>query len=238
MKYIWILRCSFWLFPGCIVAQVVSEERDLRSAWVPRSVILSMEASGQLQQLWCRCGRTSEIELQLLFKRLLIESQVGYAERRAVVLPKGPSQPERSRENYLSEGFFWRLGPLLRIGPDRKGWTGSLGFLYAEAGYQEEMQVSRLDPLRNYEANTFAQQAWQRLRWWEISFGFKVDVWKGIMLGYRTHFAFGAKKEGEKPALVSYYAPGYGYPNILGKFGIRYYIGYQIPLIKQKNTRK
>ena len=225
----WILRYSLILFPFLGHAQETLSDSS-RSSWAPRALVISAELSGLLQPIWCGCGTASQLELQLPFEHILLELQAGYTTRKPVALSENASQPKRSEEQYSSQGFFWRLGPALRIGPDEGNWAASLGLHYAEAGYREALNLRLLSRLGAPASSELSAEAWQRLRWWELSFGVKVALWKGLMVGYRTHFAFGARRQDSSPELDSFYSPGYGRLDKLGKFGIRYYLSYRLPL--------
>ena len=223
----WSLRYSwFWLIPFCGWAQPLEKDTLSRSFWAPSELIVSLEASGLAKELWCDCGYASELEAQLFLRNILLEAQVGQSYRRPIRLKALPAQGARSDETYSSEGYFWRIGPALRISPKESFWTSTIGIHYAESSYREKMQLRTSSALKG-TSSTLLREAWHQLSWAELSFGLKAELWRGLMLGYRTYYAFVLEKS-ESPELRSFFSPGYGRLSASSKFGIRYYLSYRL----------
>ena len=231
IPYMWLLRFSamllFLLFGPLLVQGQSLRSKDMRPSWVPRAVIISTEVSELIRPWWCDCGRAMQLEGQLLLKHVFAEGQLGQATRTPVRLaPLEPEEPLRSDEDYSSVGYFWRAGLGLIISSKDGVWSATAGFHYAQAEYTEEMQLRRTDPV----PVVLRHKARHVLEWQELSLGIKLNLWQGIMVGYRIRMLLNAVQKIGSPHIDSFYAPGYGQKATFHPFGVHYYVGYRIPL--------
>jgi hypothetical protein len=66
-------------------------------------------------------------------------------------------------------------------------------------------------------------------RWFELTSGLKVKVWKFIWLGYTARFKFGLKDQ-DGFEMLSHDVPGYGRTNKESYWGFNYQVMLRIPI--------
>jgi len=135
---------------------------------------------------------------------------------------------------YNNSGIYFRAGidyNFIKIDEDNN--TIYIGFRYASSQFNENFEYAIIDPIYgNYTENI--QVTGRNGRWFEGVVGMKIQVWKGLFLGWTARFKF-AKKISSPPATFNnFWIPGYGKSSRESVWGLNYQIFYRIPLRKKK----
>jgi len=131
--------------------------------------------------------------------------------------------------SYRNDGTYWRAGVdanFLTHDPERNVFF--IGFRYARARYDESMSMTVEDPLWGFVEREYVNSD-MSARWFELTTGLKVKVWKLIWLGYTARFKFGLKDQ-EEFEMLSHDIPGYGNTNKETYWGFNYLLMIRIPL--------
>lgn len=131
--------------------------------------------------------------------------------------------------DYENNGRYWRAGVdvnFLKEDPDRNVFF--IGMRYGHASYSESMSLIVEDDIwgvlnRSYSNNDF------KARWFELTAGLKVKVWKFIWLGYTARMKFGLKHDSGSE-MLTYDVPGYGRTDKDTEWGFNYQVMIRIPL--------
>jgi hypothetical protein len=132
---------------------------------------------------------------------------------------------------YKNDGKYWRFGldaNFLTRDPDRNVF--SLGFRYGMSRYSEEMTVTPIDTSWGVFTNHYTNNDLSA-RWYELTLGLKVKVYKFIWFGYTGSLKLGLKQD-ENAQMLSYDIPGYGNTARENTFGFTYQIFFRIPFRK------
>lgn len=143
---------------------------------------------------------------------------------------------ESDQDNYYeNDGTYWRAGVdvnFLLKDVDRNMFF--LGGRYGRATFSENLSVSVLDEFNDtgdYK-NLFYQHGGVNARWFELTTGLRVKIWKIIWLGYTARFKFGLKVDNTENIIPSD-VPGYGRTFKDSAWGFNYQIFIRIPVRKQ-----
>jgi hypothetical protein len=132
---------------------------------------------------------------------------------------------------YKNDGKYWRVGVdanFLTRDPDRNVFF--LGMRYGRSKYSESMSIIASDSLwgdvnRNYSTNDLTA------RWFELTTGLKVKIYKFIWMGYTGSLKFGLKKNDDLE-IRSHDVPGYGNTSRDTAWGFTYSVYLRIPFRK------
>jgi hypothetical protein len=135
--------------------------------------------------------------------------------------------------NYSNDGTYWRVGVdvnFLLKDPDR-----NMFFFGARYGTSNFSQT-----LTTYNKNTFNDTFVDReyydgsvnARWYELTTGLRVKMWKMIWMGYTARFKFGLKYDNTEN-IIPTEVPGYGRNHKDSYWGFNYQIFVRIPVRKQ-----
>jgi hypothetical protein len=129
---------------------------------------------------------------------------------------------------YENSGSYWRAGVaanFLTRDPERNVFF--IGLKYGRARYSEAMTFIATDSIwgagqANYPADK------KSARWFELTSGIKIKVWKFIWTGYTGSLKFGLKAN-EDDGVISHDVPGYGKTFRDTTWGFTYHIFFRIP---------
>ena len=135
--------------------------------------------------------------------------------------------------SYSNDGTYWRAGidvNFLTRDPDRNAFF--IGMRYANSRYSESMSMIVKDSIwgavsRDYENIDLTA------RWFELTTGLKVKIWKIIWLGYTARLKFGLKRDEDEP-MISHDIPGYGVVDKNTYWGFNYYVMLRVPLMPDR----
>lgn len=135
--------------------------------------------------------------------------------------------------NYENDGTYWRAGVdvnFLLKDIDRNMFF--LGARYGRATFSENLSVYAFNEFTNdYESLNY-QHSGVNGRWFELTTGLRVKVWKIIWLGYTARFKFGLKVDNTENIIPSD-VPGYGRTFKDSAWGFNYQIFIRIPVRKR-----
>jgi hypothetical protein len=130
---------------------------------------------------------------------------------------------------YNNSGTYWRAGVdvnFLTRDPDRNVFF--IGMRYARSKYSESMSLIAEDSVWGVVNKTY-ENTDETARWFELTTGLKVKVWKIFWLGYTARLKFGLKKN-EDREMLSHDIPGYGTVDKDTYWGFNYYLMVRVPL--------
>lgn len=146
----------------------------------------------------------------------------------------GVQRTERTGEtySYINEGTFYRVGVetnVLKNVTDANSLT--LGLRYARSRFSDEMEITDDFGFGEVTINTANDVV--KSRWWELTFGLNVKVYRQIYFGYLVRYKL-YKVNKEVGALYPYDLPGFGLNENDTSVGFDYYIRWILPFGKQK----
>jgi hypothetical protein len=134
--------------------------------------------------------------------------------------------------SYSNDGRYWRIGAdvnFLTKDVDRNMFF--LGLRYGHSTFSENMTITAEDPVwgvvtgKNY-INTDVTS-----RWYELTTGIRVKIWKAIWMGYTARFKFGLKNNGAQD-MLPHDVPGYGRTDRETDWGFNYHVFIRLPFRK------
>ncbi len=164
-----------------------------------------------------------ELNVDVAVHRFLVALDYGIAHKNFTI----------EQLSHYSKGPYFRVGidyNLLHKDPRRNALF--FGLRYAWTNFSDELKGVRLD---TYYGDQFIQlnETSKSAFWVEVAGGLKVNIWKGLFLGYTMRLKlFMQTKSGHD--LETFYIPGYGKSEQNTPVSMNYYILYRIPLFKAK----
>lgn len=134
---------------------------------------------------------------------------------------------------YTNDGNYFRAGVdvnFLKKDPDKN--TFFIGFRSGHATFSETFSIDINDPLWGLSQSNYANTN-VRARWFELTTGLRVKIWKVIGMGYTARFKFGLKTKNDFAMLPSD-VPGYGRTDKENTWGFNYILFVRIPVQKQR----
>ena len=133
--------------------------------------------------------------------------------------------------SYHNNGSYWRAGidvNFLTGDPERNVFF--IGARYARSTYDESMSLQVEDPVYGFFERDYSNSD-VSTRWFELTAGLKVRIWKIIWVGYTGRFKFGLKDSDNE--MLSHDVPGYGLAGKESYWGFNYQVMLRIPVRKQ-----
>ena len=133
---------------------------------------------------------------------------------------------ENENIRYGMQGTYFRIGPevnFLHRDPELNNF--SFGLRYAWASYNEKTTGPIEEP--NWGVVPVDFDVDNQARWFEMTTGVKVRLYKGLFTGYVFRFRFLRKSTEPNVPFATYYIPGYGYADRKSTWGFRYYLMYR-----------
>lgn len=145
----------------------------------------------------------------------------------------GRTYSSDSAGNYSNDGTYWRAGidvNFLLKDPDRNMFF--IGFRYGKANFSEILNVYAFNPFDSiYVSNDYSHSG-IHARWFELTTGIRVKIYKIIWMGYTARFKFGLKHDSNTENIIPSDVPGYGGTEKDSNWGFNYQIFVRIPLRK------
>lgn len=135
--------------------------------------------------------------------------------------------------NYSNDGNYWRIGTdvnFLLKDKDRNMFF--IGGRYGHANFSDNLTVVAYNKFTGGYENLAYSQAGVNARWFELTTGIRVKIWKMIWMGYTARFKFGLKYDNTEN-IIPADVPGYGRTNKDSYWGFNYQIFIRIPVRKQ-----
>jgi hypothetical protein len=136
-------------------------------------------------------------------------------------------------EQYSNDGTYFRVGVdvnFLTKDPEKNMFF--IGARYGRAAFSERLHVSKMDSTWGALERTSANNNING-RWFELTTGIRVKLWKMIWMGYTARFKFGLKTN-ESGEMLPHDVPGFGRTDEDSVWGFNYQIFVMIPVRKQK----
>lgn len=140
---------------------------------------------------------------------------------------------ESDSGSYSNDGTYWRVGVdvnFLLKDPDRNLFF--LGARYGRANFSENLNVYAYNDFTKTYEDLYYPHSGVNARWFELTTGLRVKIWKVIWMGYTARFKFGLKAE-DTEKIIPADVPGYGRTNKDSYWGFNYQIFIRIPVRKQ-----
>lgn len=136
---------------------------------------------------------------------------------------------------YSNSGNYFRVGADVNfLRKDPEGNMFFLGLRYGRATFSEYMDVVVGDSLWGVERRQY-RNANVKGRWFELTGGIKVKIWKMVWMGYTARFKFALNTSGEGE-MLAHDVPGYGRTDKTSAWGFTYYLFIKIPFTKQSQS--
>lgn len=190
--------------------------------WVPTGIRVGADILGPVLYLFDNRNLNYEFTAEVDFDRYFLITEGGF------------QQFKEANENvdYSMEGVYFRVGPESNfLHRDNLLNNFSFGLRYAWATYNEKTTGSVEES--NWGAVPVDFDVDNRSRWFEMTTGVKVRLYKGFFTGYILRFRFGRKSTVPNVPFTSYYVPGYGLADRNNTWGFRYYIMYRFQWSKK-----
>lgn len=132
---------------------------------------------------------------------------------------------------YTNNGNYFRVGidvNFLKKDPDRNMFF--FGFRYGAGTFSEQLSVVRTSATWGSLSGEFSNNN-VSARWFELTTGLRVKIWKVIWMGYTARFKFGLKT-GATPVMLPHDVPGYGRADEESYWGFNYQIFIRLPVRK------
>jgi hypothetical protein len=152
-----------------------------------------------------------------------------------LAIDMGASAREQASENdqYTNKGTYFRFGADINfLLKDEDRNMLYFGGRYARSMFSETLVVSTIDPVWGEYQNAYTNDN-ANARWFELTGGLKVRMWKNLWLGYTARYKFWLKTN-DSPDMEPYEIPGYGTTNKKSTWGFNYQVLISIPLPKRK----
>jgi hypothetical protein len=107
-----------------------------------------------------------------------------------------------------------------------------IGARYGHANFSDNLTVFAYNRLTGGYENLAYAQSGVNARWFELTTGIRVKIWKVLWMGYTARFKFGLKYDNTEN-IVPGDVPGYGRTNKDSYWGFNYQIFIRIPVRKQ-----
>lgn len=136
-------------------------------------------------------------------------------------------------DHYTNEGRYFRAGidvNFLLKDPDKNLFF--LGARYGRGVFSENFVVHVEDPVWGVVDEVYTNND-VTARWFELTGGLKVKIWKVIWLGYTARYKFGLST-GSTPLMLPHDVPGYGRTDRESTWGFNYHIFVRLPVRKVK----
>jgi hypothetical protein len=133
--------------------------------------------------------------------------------------------------DYANRGTYFRIGADVNFTPrNPQGNILFLGARYGRSIFSESLTTMVMDPVwgdQEVQYNTDDASG----RWFEVTGGLRVRLWKVVWLGYTARFKFGLGTKGTGE-MEPHDVPGYGTNDKDSTWGFSYLVMIRIPLRK------
>ncbi|HYG17653.1 MAG TPA: DUF6048 family protein, partial [Ohtaekwangia sp.] len=139
---------------------------------------------------------------------------------------------DREQEHYDNDGSYFRAGIDVNfLTKDEEKNVFFIGGRYGRSVFSEKLDITTADPLWGLITRSSANNHIQG-RWFELTTGIRVRMWKIIWMGYTARFKFGLKTN-ENGDLLPHDVPGYGRTDKETAWGFNYQIFVRFPVRRQ-----
>lgn len=214
---------AFLIVTITLSAQKKTEEKTdtVKSKYLPTGVRIGTDALSIARNFYDESFNGWEVNADIDFYRYYLALDVGSWSRK-FSSDAGP---------YDNNGTYWRVGAdinFLLKDPDRN--LMFFGVRYGRSVFTEKFDVVTIDPVWGTFNTTYVNPD-VSARWYELTAGIRVKIWKMFWMGYTGRFKFGLKTD-ESGVLLASDVPGYGRTNRDETWGFNYQLIFRIPIRK------
>ena len=134
--------------------------------------------------------------------------------------------------SYSNDGTYWRAGVdvnFLTKDPERNMFF--IGARYARATFSQNLNVLAYNAFTKEHEDLSYSEPGVNARWFELTTGLRVKIWRMIWMGYTGRFKFGLKYD-DTENIIPADVPGYGWTHKDSYWGFNYQIFFRIPVRK------
>ena len=134
---------------------------------------------------------------------------------------------------YSSDGNYFRVGAdvnFLKKDPEKNMFF--LGMRYVRSVFSEYLSTQVSDSVWGFPRQEYTNTN-VKGRWFELTGGIRVKVWKIIWMGYTARFKF-ALKTSDSPFMIPHDVPGYGRTDKTSYWGFNYQLFIRLPFRKDR----
>ena len=193
--------------------------------YIPTGVRVGVDLNSFTRNLWDESTRLQEYQVDIDFRHYLLAIEFGTAKVDEL-------EPDFS---YESKGSYLRIGPEINFMYDpEKQHVVFVGFRYASSTFDDELTFETEDAFGNTEVNASNENG--KASWAELVTGTKVNLWKGLFIGFTIRYKF--LKSVDTENLDPHWIPGYGENRMDDNdiFGFSYHVWWRIGLPRKKQT--
>ncbi|QSE97906.1 DUF6048 family protein [Fulvivirga lutea] len=165
--------------------------------------------------------RQWKISADIDFYRYFLNIEYGIFERQW----NGPNDASI----YQNEGNFFKIGPdinFLHRDPDQSALF--FGIRYAQANYEDRLVYDYTSDFWGNGTESL-ENSTLTSRWYELTTGLKVKLYKFIWSGYTARFKFSVNDNYSNNELAPLWIPGFGRATEESRWGFEYWIIFKIP---------
>jgi hypothetical protein len=217
-----------FLFPLTAFAQkadAVKEKVDtVKGKYLPTGIRIGTDVISIVKSNYVASFSGWEVNADVDFYRYFLAVDYGTWSR--VYHPDGGK--------YANDGRYYRVGVdvnFLKKDPEKNMFF--IGARYGHSKFSEDFVIDVNDPLWGAGGTRHYINADMKGRWWELTTGIKVKMWKFIWMGYTARFKFGLKTT-DTPDMLPSDVPGFGRTNKPTTWGFNYQVLVRIPVGPKK----
>ncbi len=135
---------------------------------------------------------------------------------------------------YNNDGRYYRIGVdvnFLKKDPDRNMFF--IGMRYGRSKFSEDFVLEINDPAWGQAGTQHYVNTGTKARWFELTTGLRVKIWKIIWMGYTARFKFGLKTS-DTIEMIPSDVPGFGRTDRPTTWGFNYQVFVRLPVAKKK----
>jgi len=202
-------------------ADTVKQKKD----FIPTGIRLGTDAFALVKSTYDESFKGWELNADVDFYRYYLAVDYGYWGRTYI----------SEDTDYSNDGTYVRIGAdvnFLKKDPDKNMFF--VGMRYAASRFSEEMVINQIDEYWGPISTTINNDN-VNARWFEVTTGVRVKIWKMIWLGYTARLKFALSTDNTTDMLPSD-VPGYGRAETDSYWGFNYQIFVRLPVRKPPST--
>ena len=199
------------------------DSANSKRQYIPTGIRLGADILGPALQLFDERKLSYEFTAEVDISNYLLVFETGYQE----------FAERNDNVDYAMNGNFSRIGPAVNfLSRDKDLNSFTFGLRYAWASFNETVTGSVEEDNWGAVPVDFDIRN-NTSRWFEMTTGVKVRLWKGLFAGYIFRFRFGRGGSVPEVPFEPYFVPGYGLAARTSTWGFRYYVLYRFQWLKK-----